>query len=332
MADASPELTGHNRRVRRENAEFLDAWDAMDTSAARSAGLRYAITVTRRHRDIEEWAQHPGEDSAHDEVVRAWRQHPATMAALRTVRPGKDDSPVAAWLLDAALRCLEDDDLLLRVVYACITGSERWQDVPHARRDLYDALHAKAASRGRFGGAEVLCPHLLAIDLVRHLHARERPLSGITHARVGLVRSGVLTAVVGEKWTRGEKSRGTVYTLLPPSVLAAIDRQVPLLNIAPARARAIFNAPDWQFAAGDCTWIPDGAVAPAVSAARSPHTADPRPEVAASTLAGLVDLRRRYRAEHDGHTDFSGQLAVDDEAADRTRRCDDDEEPGAGRR
>jgi hypothetical protein len=141
-----------------------------------------------------------------------------------------------------------------------------------------------------------------------------------------------VTAVVGEQWTRGEKSRGTVYTLLPPSVLAAIDRQVSLWNIVPARARAIFQTPDWQFAAEDCTWIPDGAVGPAVSAARSPFTADPRPVVAGSVLAGLVQRRQDYRAEHERHTDFSGELTVDDEAADRTRRCDGDEEPGAGRR
>jgi hypothetical protein len=188
MADA--DLTEYNRRVRRENAEFLDAWDALDASAAKSGGLKHAITVTRRHRDLEKWAQHPGEDSAHDEVVRAWRQHPATMAALRTVRPGKDDSPMAAWLLDAALRCIEDDDLLLRVAYACITGGERWQAVCGSpRADVYDALHAKAASLTRYGGQEVLCPQLLAADLIRHLRGRDRSLSSIT-PQPGLVGTG----------------------------------------------------------------------------------------------------------------------------------------------
>jgi hypothetical protein len=182
------------------------------TSSPYGEALKHTVAVVCRYRNLRKWLGQQGQDPAHDLITREWRECPAITNWLT----GRDGPKYRHWenqlnkIIDSAERFLEQEDEKLAWAWSDATSTEAWLKLPQSARDLYEALHAKAAERSSWGGPEVLMVHRLAIDLIKSRTGRQYQLSNITYARVRLIEQGFLTAEVG----RG-KNRGTTYNLLP---------------------------------------------------------------------------------------------------------------------
>jgi hypothetical protein len=189
--------------------------DLLETGRVNGEALQVTIAFTRAHPHLRWWFHHPGEDSAHDEVARQWRRHHAVVRA--TPHKHRRAEKYLEFLLDTAEEFILSEDQWLAAAYRHATSSEAWGKLPRSARDLYDALHAKAAESGRLGGPNVLMAHRVAIAMIEQATGHRYKLSNITYAREALISAGVITATVGEPWQQGVKSKGTVYHLLPAS-------------------------------------------------------------------------------------------------------------------
>jgi hypothetical protein len=133
--------------------------------SARSEAIADAVEVTRHHQDVAKWHAVPDGDSAHEAVVQAWRAHKATRAYVRRYARRCSEHELEADLLATAVRFLgmEDEQLDARWAY----WSSRWDSWAQSMRDVFAALHAKAADPGRQGGPQVLMSHRVLIEVIR---------------------------------------------------------------------------------------------------------------------------------------------------------------------
>jgi hypothetical protein len=174
--------------------------------------LAHTIALIRRYPDLETWWRRCDTASATADVVRAWQQHPAVAAAAAERRWHRQDRFLAR-LLSAGRRHIEDADERLVLVYAYVTQLAAWHELPASARDLYDALHVKAAYRGRFGGPAQLMSHRLACDFIEVMTGREHTAPGICYARKALAGAGLVSLSTARPL---EGRRPTsVYGLLP---------------------------------------------------------------------------------------------------------------------
>jgi len=181
--------------------------------SARCDAIAHAVEVTRRHPHIAKWHAVPDGDSAHEAVVQAWRNHRLTRAYVVRYARRCSERELEADLLDTAARFLELEDEQLAARWA--HWSSRWDSWSQSMRDVFTALHARAAETGRLGGPRVLMSHRVLIEVIRARTGREYRLGTITNARVRLAGTGALAAVAGQPWEAGRRASATIYDLLP---------------------------------------------------------------------------------------------------------------------
>jgi hypothetical protein len=192
---------------------MADALDELDARVRKSRALKRIVAATRLYPDI--WDRGPGAYSSYPKVIRMWR---AMEAALEDARPHRRDK-FAAWLISTAREFIVEEDERLAAACAYVTGTPEWKALPRSARRVYEVLHAVAAEQGQLGGPRVEMCHTLAIELVHARTGLRRCSKGtVTNAREALVQAGFIEAHVGEPWTKGIKSRATIYDLLPDNL------------------------------------------------------------------------------------------------------------------
>lgn len=196
-----------------EDVQVIQFQKDLNREARSSSALACTIAQTRLHPDLLGWFRHPGEDTAHDEIVRQWGEQ-----AVKLGRPrSRDAEKELAKLLSAAKRFLEEEDERLAAVYAFVTSRPEWAALPRSARHVYDALHAVARTEGRLGGPSVAQSHRMLLAVMEARGNPYKSLATVTKARVELVRHGFIDAEAGKPWSESDgQTISTIYHLLPP--------------------------------------------------------------------------------------------------------------------
>lgn len=208
-----------------QTGKLLSSLRQLDREISASEALRVTINVLRTHPRFPEWYRSPGQDTAHDLVVRMWRSDPAVARGAPLAAEGTSrHNRYLAGLVDAAERFLEDQDEALAHAWAYVTTSAAWPGLPQSARDFYLVLHGKAAEPGQAGGPHVAMAHRVMLTMAEHLTGRRYSLPTVTNARVALVKAGVVTAEVGRRHpaSPGARCRSTVYNLLPEPLVSEL--------------------------------------------------------------------------------------------------------------
>jgi hypothetical protein len=193
------------------------------TVSALNEDYRAALTFTtgtlRQWPALRKWQICPGEDEAHDLVVRSWREAKPVARVLEETRIRHQDKLLTK-LIESAQEFLDQQDKRLGLAWAGAVETRGYKSMPVSGQRLYGALHVKAAHPGRYGGPNVLMSHLLAVDFIEALYGRRYSPRAITAAMRHLVDAELVYVVVGTKYgddlrPARNQIRATIYNLLP---------------------------------------------------------------------------------------------------------------------